>query len=76
MKIDKWCEKMRLTREQAAALFCVDIEIIRGLQWVKSTPPQFLALMNYWEIMRQPNIDKAAQVMRKHYTKIKGDHWE
>lgn len=76
MKIDTWCYQMRLTKEQAAKLLFVSIERIREEQASRQTSPQLQALMNYYEIMRQPNIDKAAVVMRKHYKKIKADHWE
>jgi len=75
-RIDAWCHKMRLTRQQAADLLFIDIERIEKERELRQTSPQLQALMNYYEIMLQPNIDKAATVMRKHYRKIKADHWE
>jgi len=78
MRIRSWRAKMNLNQEEAAKLLFMDVRTLQRKDRLINDCPKLLAIMDYQEIMTQPNIDKATRVFRQKYRNkiIKGDHWE
>jgi len=70
---------MGLSPKEAALLLFMDVETLRKRDRLDNDDPKLQCVMNYQEIMAQPNIDRAREVMGRHYRqnlKTRGDHWE